>query len=181
MNRSSGTNSSANRYLYLLIIIAAAARILPHPANFAPIGALALFSGAHVRGKSGFAVPIVALLIGDALIGFYSPLVMAAVYVGFAASAGIGALLLRHKRTLTRYIAAVLASTLFFYFISNLAVWYTAYPHTTAGFLACYVNALPYLLRSLAGNVVYSLLLFGTYEYCVQTFLPQRAGVSPNR
>lgn len=166
-----------NRYLYLLIIIAAAARILPHPANFTPIGALGLFSGAHLRTKWTFAVPVAALLIGDFLIGFYSPLVMAAVYVGFAASAGIGALLLRGRRTPARYIMAVLAAALLFYFISNLAVWYTLYPHTAAGFLACYVTALPFLLRSLAGDAVYSLLLFGSYDYCLRTFLPQRANV----
>src|SRR5207253_7052667 len=55
------------------IAIAAVLRLVPHPSNFTPIGAMALFSGAYL-GRRGlaFVAPLGALLLSDALLGFYS-------------------------------------------------------------------------------------------------------------
>jgi len=45
-------------FALILVSIAAAARIAPHPWNFTPVGALALFSGAVVRDRRiAFAFP----------------------------------------------------------------------------------------------------------------------------
>src|SRR5688572_22104867 len=88
--RRSESTSSINELerkttvFYALIILAAVMRILPHPLNFTPIAALGLFAGAYAGGRLAWAVPLAALLIGDVFTGFYNPVVMACVYVGFA-------------------------------------------------------------------------------------------------
>src|SRR5260221_80719 len=56
----------------VLIVLAAALRIAPHPWNFTPVGAMALFSGAVLKDRRlAFLFPLVALFAGDA---FYATL-----------------------------------------------------------------------------------------------------------
>jgi hypothetical protein len=45
---------------------------LPHAANFAPIGAIALFGGVYLNKRLALVVPMVAMLISDYFIGFDS-------------------------------------------------------------------------------------------------------------
>ncbi|HEX6740653.1 MAG TPA: DUF6580 family putative transport protein, partial [Sphingomicrobium sp.] len=48
------------------ILVAAALRLLPHPPNFTPIGAIALFGGAYLGRQSlAFVAPLAALLLSD--------------------------------------------------------------------------------------------------------------------
>src|SRR3990172_7644502 len=70
----------------LIIGLAVAARLLPHPPNFAPIAAMALFGGAYLSPRYAILVPLLALFLGDLFIGFYSPVVMVSVYGSFASS-----------------------------------------------------------------------------------------------
>ena len=82
------------------MLSAAASRLLPHEPNFAPIAAIALFAGANYSQRwLAFAVPIAALLISDAIMGFYGAMEMAATYAGFAAVTCIGFLLRRNAIT----------------------------------------------------------------------------------
>lgn len=68
---------------YLLVIIGAFARMLPHGPNFTPIAALALFGAVYLKKRDGLWVPLAALAFSDFFIGFYHPLVMASVYGSF--------------------------------------------------------------------------------------------------
>ncbi|MFT7246937.1 MAG: hypothetical protein ACI82A_004317 [Candidatus Azotimanducaceae bacterium] len=63
--------------------VAALLRLLPHPLNMAPIGALGLFAGAHLDSRWACVVPLVALLLGDLLLGWFDFAVMLGVYTGF--------------------------------------------------------------------------------------------------
>ena len=56
----------------LLILFAAFSRLLPHPMNFAPVAAIALFAGAYLSKKYALIIPIAALVISDAILGFYN-------------------------------------------------------------------------------------------------------------
>src|SRR5690349_19500842 len=80
----------ARLFAILLAILAAAAlRLVPHPPNFTPIGAMALFSGAYL-GRNGlaFAAPLGALLLSDLVLGFYPG--MGFVYAATAAAVLVG-------------------------------------------------------------------------------------------
>jgi Family of unknown function (DUF6580) len=70
--------------IFTLIVLAAALRLAPHPWNFTPVGAIALFSGAMVRDRRlAFLFPLLVMFATDAIIGFnkLSPLVYASFFL----------------------------------------------------------------------------------------------------
>jgi len=165
MNLPSIHYPDRSQLLIILAIIAlvVAARLLPMPANVAPIGALGLFAGAFLPTRLAWLLPVGALLISDAVIGFYALPVMAMVYLGFAAGAIIGRVFLARRQSAARLAGAVLCSATVFFIMSNFAVWLSFYPNTLAGFIQCYVNAIPFFGRSLLGDALFASLMFGSY------------------
>src|SRR5437868_9916321 len=135
---------STSRLIALLsaIVAAAALRLVPHPPNFTPIGAMALFSGAYL-GRRGlaFVAPLAALFLSDLVLGFYHG--MATVYFSVALIVAIGWLAIP-RVTPIRVGAAAIASSVLFFTTTNLGMWLFSdfYPHTLAGFTACYVAAI---------------------------------------
>jgi hypothetical protein len=156
---------SSKSLVLLLVVITAAMRFLPHLDNFSPIGALAIFSGAYITDKRYFILPLVVLFIGDAVTGFYSAYVMIAVYVGFACSAVLAKLMLKRSISAHRFLVATILGALAFYMISNVGMWWVAYPQTPVGLLQCWAEGLPFLARSLAGDLIYGAALFGAIEW----------------
>ncbi|HTK81549.1 MAG TPA: DUF6580 family putative transport protein [Bacteroidota bacterium] len=155
-----------SRYLiaFVLILMAALSRLLPHPPNFAPITALALFGGVYLEKKHSFIVPIAAILISDYFIGFYTGMVW--VYASFLAIGLIG-LWLRDHRGIAQTIGATLAGSVLFFVVTNFGVWASAqvsYPHTMSGLLECYAAAIPFFRNTLLGDSVYVGVMFGAYE-----------------
>ncbi|MBA4321038.1 MAG: hypothetical protein C0412_21825, partial [Flavobacterium sp.] len=106
----------------LFILTAAGLRLLPHPPNFTPIAAIALFGAVYFSKKIALVLPIAAMAISDAFIGFYEPKLMIAVYGSFVLCAIIGFWLKKHKKWHNILGTSVLASLIFF-FITNFAVW----------------------------------------------------------
>ncbi len=151
----------------VFVVIGLLFRLLPHPANFSPIFAIALFGGTYLADRRlALVIPLVALFISDLFIGFYSPVVMISVYAGLILT-GILGLWLRNHKSVLNVVGAATASGIIFYLISNLGVWanpVSGYPKDLAGLIQCYVLALPFLKNTLASNLVYSAVLFGGYE-----------------
>ena len=153
------------RLIALLTAICAAAmmRLLPHPPNFSPIAAMALFSGAYLSKRPiAFVAPIAALLLSDLFLGVYPELVF--VYFSVAATVLIGWRLSKRKSA-GRVVVAALASSVLFYLVTNFGVWLVMdyYPKTLAGLVACYVAAIPFFQNTLAGDLVFAALLFGGF------------------
>jgi len=147
----------------LLIFLAAALRILPHPWNFTPIGAMAIFSGSLFRNRwAAVLLPLAALFAGDLFVGFHK--LMFAVYASFALSVAIGRWL-AESRTVARIGGAVFLGSAQFYVLTNFAMWAIAgfYPKTSAGLAACYLAGLPYFGNTLAGDALYAAVLFGSF------------------
>ena len=106
----------------VIIAIAAVLRIAPHPWNFTPVGAMALFSGAIIKDRRlAFAFPLLTLLAGDMFVGFYKLSVMLIVYASFLLSVLIGRFL-QGRRALPRIAGATLLGSLQFFLITNFAV-----------------------------------------------------------
>ncbi len=144
-----------------LILAAAASRLLPHPPNFTPIGAVALFGGACLADRRlAFLVPLAAMFMSDLVLGLHRG--MPVVYLCFALMACLGFRLRCHRRPLPVAAAAV-AGALLFYLVTNFAVWSHGklYPLTLDGLAACYVAAVPFLQNMLLGNLGYAALLYG--------------------
>ena len=146
----------------VLILLAAASRLLPHPPNFAPVAAIGLFAGAALGRRTAWLVPVAALLLSDAVIGFYHPTSMFWNYAGFAACLLLGSAILGPARSLPRFAGATLTSSIAFFALSNFGMWASGYyPRTLAGLVECYVAALPFFRNTLASDVVYTAALFG--------------------
>ncbi len=159
------------------MIVAAVSRALPHPANFAPLSAMALFGAATLRDrKLALAAPLLSLLASDLVLallyglglseawGFYPA--MWGVYAAMLAVTVLGFVLRRRGSALWRpmRIAGVgVVGAGLFYVVSNFAWWVSSgdYPLTAAGLLDCYLLGLPYFLKSLAGDAFYLTTLFG--------------------
>jgi hypothetical protein len=162
------------RIIALLSAIAAAAalRLVPHPPNFSPIDAMALFSGAYL-GRRGiaFVAPLAALFLSDLLLGFYHG--MATVYATVAMIVVIG-WWLSSKRTPLRIGVTAIMSSVTFFVITNFGMWLFSgfYPVTYAGLVACYTAAIPFFQNTVAGDLFYSVLLFGGFALA-QHLLPQ--------
>lgn len=153
-----------------LILMVAALRLLPHPPNFAPIGAMALFGGACFADKRvAFLAPLLAMLASDLAIGLLAgdlwlglhPF-LPFVYGSFALIVCLG-FWLRQRRSVVPIAAAVLTGAVLFFVLTNIGQWYLSpmYSKTWAGLGACYVAAVPFFHNTLLSNAVYATLLFG--------------------
>jgi hypothetical protein len=145
-----------------MILAAAAARLLPHPPNFTPIGALALFGGACLAdARLALLMTGGALLLSDLVIGPHDQ--MAAVYAAFALVVVLGRWVLRRRRSGPRVAGAAVVASILFFLVSNFGVWLggALYPRTLEGLAACYVAAIPFFGATLLGDVVYAAALFG--------------------
>jgi hypothetical protein len=149
-----------------LIVLALVGRLIPHPDNFTPMLAVALFGGAMLSGRMAYWIPLVAMFLSDLLLGNSITWMTPVIYGCFAVGAGLGRWL-GQSRTWTKTGLAVLAGSILFYVATNFAVWATPnglYPHTLDGLIECYVMALPFFRNEIAGNFVWSATLFGLFE-----------------
>ncbi len=163
--------------LVLIVLLAAFSRLIPHPPNFAPIGAMSLFGAAYFSRKYlAFVVPIGAMWLSDLLLNnviygqyfdhfvwFYNGFYWT--YAAFIFIGLIGFGLLKKVRPVNLLIASLSASVVFF-LVSNFGVWAsgTMYPNTFSGLMSCYAAGLPFLKNTLIGDLAYSGALFGIFE-----------------
>jgi len=156
-----------NRSLLLagaMIILAIVTRFIPHPFNFTAVGAIALFGGATIRDKRyAFLIPLLALLISDAVLGFH--ISMIPVYACFAFTVLLG-ITIQHKHNAPRVVLASLVSSVVFFLVTNLPVWYmdlSLYPVSFAGTMQSYSMAIPFFFNQAAGDLFYNGILFTGY------------------
>lgn len=170
---------------YVLMLLAAASRFLPHPPNVACLGAIGLFAGCYMSGRKAYLVPLFALSLSDVVgylfsvpgMGFYHPITMLTVYLGVLAAVPVGRWVGRNSAIWRRPAGAVVTSTLFF-LVSNFGVWLAGwYSMTLGGLIACYAAAIPFYGLTLTGDLVYTVVLFGAWELSGQ----KNRGVSASR
>lgn len=160
------------------IIIAALTRLLPHAYNFTPLGAIALFGAAYFTEKKwALIIPVLAFWMSDLLL---NNITYAAYYEGFtwftngmlytygsiAMIVVLGYYLLK-KITFGRVLTGAFGASVIFFIISNFGVWISGsmYPLTMEGLITCYTAAIPFFHYTIAGNIIYSAVLFGGYEW----------------
>lgn len=149
----------------LLVILAAASRLLPHAPGFVAVTGASMFAGWYLRrGSMAFLVPLVILSVSDLVLGFYQPLLMLAVYAVAIAPVMMGRLL-RGNATPLRLTASALCCSVLSLVTINFFVWLTSawYAKTATGLLECYVAALPFFKYRLAGDCCSVAICFGIY------------------
>ena len=166
--------------LVSLVLAAAASRLLPHAPNFGPVAAIALFSGVQfTRARQAYLVPLLAMLVSDAIIGFHSTVPF--VYAGLLFTTFLGQQI-QAKAGIPRVLGASVLSTAVFFLLTNLGVWLVGgmYPMTAQGLAVCYWAAIPFLGNSLVGDLFFVGALFGSL-HLIRTYVPSlRAAPQPS-
>ncbi|MDZ4350204.1 MAG: DUF6580 family putative transport protein [Xanthomonadaceae bacterium] len=173
-NAASPRLKTAPVVLTAMIVVAALTRLLPHPPNFAPMEAMALFGGAWFAARHwALVVPLAAMLISDLALagilgGDYAAYMFtfdhALVYASIVAITLLG-FALRGRVTGTRLLGYSLAGSVLFFLVTNLGSWLALpiYPATPAGLLAAYAAGIPFFQWTVLGTLFYSAILFGGF------------------
>lgn len=148
---------------YALIAAAVLLRLVPHASNFQPLDALALYGGAVLPGAWAFVVPLAAVALSDAVLGFYGA-GMVWVYAAYVVIVILGRAALR-RRSVGRVAGTALAAAVVFYLITNFGEWTgPLYPHTPAGLAASFIAGIPFFGNTLLSDLGYTLALFGIHD-----------------
>jgi hypothetical protein len=164
-------NSGFQPIAFTLTVVAALLRLAPHPPNFAPVGGVALFGGARLRGWQAYLVPVLAMLVTDPILSHsagYAAYSWASVviYACFLINVLLGRVFLRNSMSPARIASVAVAGSVQFYLLTNLYEWWrgmSQYPHTIGGLATCYIAALPFFGRTLLADLFYSGALFGLH------------------
>jgi hypothetical protein len=170
-------NEKQSRWLsFGLTILSSLGRLVPHAPNVTPVGGSCLFAGSRVSGFWAYLLPLAVMIATDPIVGhaggaqsgysWASPVI----YASFMINVWIGRRMLRSVTPIRVGVAAFLCSLQFF-LLTNLATWATVvathdplYTPNFAGLMTCYIEALPFWGRTLAGDLLFSGALFGLYE-----------------
>jgi hypothetical protein len=157
--------------LAVLIALGVAGRLLPHPPNFTPMAAIALFAGFIFMKRYMAVVAVVAAMLltdyfafgylspdwfaSKSMIVVYLALLFPIVFRGF----------LQKKLGVLRIAGAALVSSTVFFVATNFAVWAFSpmYEKTFAGLVLCYTMAIPFFQHTIAGDMMWSGVIFGSY------------------
>lgn len=154
-----------------LTVLAALVRLVPHPPNFAPIGGMALFGGARLKGWQAYLIPLLAMMVTDPILsrlsGFPAYSAMTPVIYGcFMLNVLMGRFLLSNTVSPVRIGGVALLASTQFFLITNFFVWLGSgvfYSHDVAGLTACYVAAIPFFGRTILADLFYSGILFSAH------------------
>lgn len=162
-----------------LIVVAALTRIMPHPVNFGPLTAIALFTGALLpkRWMAVLAVVLSAMLsdvlVNAVLYSYYDlTYVVSAgalgLYACYAAFIFLGSGL--QNPAVKAVAGRSLTASVIFFLVSNALVWASGsmYPTTFGGLMAAYAAGLPFFHYTILGDLVYSGVLFAGFAAIMQ-------------
>lgn len=176
----------STRFLFIasVILLVAFSRIIPHPLNFSPLGAIGLFGAAYFSKKwQAFLIPMVATFLSDLFInnvlyaqyypnftwfyeGFYWQ------YASYLLITLVGIFVFKKVNT-SRIVIGALSSTAIFFLVSNMGCWVgnPAYPQNMGGLMACYAAGIPFLKATLMGDLFFSGIMFGTFYFAERRIL----------
>jgi hypothetical protein len=162
------TKARADLWMDLLLVVFligfdVLARLLPHAYGFMPVAASGLFAARVLRMPAlAVIVPIAAMAISGMALGAEDWRVLLFVYAGLALPALAG-MLTRSRRGAMPVVVTMISCSLAFFALSNFAVWAFSgmYPFTAQGLAECYIAALPFLDKTVMGDLFWTGVLFG--------------------
>lgn len=174
-----------------IITLVAVSRLLPHPPNFAPLGAIAVFSSVTFGNKFlKYVFPILLAVITDFILvltvnaAFSSPAAHFSAFGTYIIYAtyplmGIMAHYINTKGSVhtqpKKIMGLSLMYSIFFFIVSNFVVWLGGwYGYSIAGLSACYIAAIPFFQNTLGGDLFYNAVLFGSYYWLTKVATNQQ-------
>ena len=146
-----------------LVALDVTARLLPHAPGVWPVAATALFAGRTLRLPAlALIVPLAAVILSNVALANDDWAVTLVVFAAVTVPVFAG-MLIRNRRGALPIAAAMVSCSLIFFATTNFAVWAFngMYPMTWDGLVACYVAALPFLDRTVFGDLFWAASLFG--------------------
>ena len=157
----------------VMVLLCVVGRVIPHPPNFAPVGATAVFAGRTLPLPAAVLLVMVSMLAsnaalafihGWAVVGAVTPFVLG----GFALQTVLGRAL-RARRG--GALAAAGLGAVGFFVLSNLGVWIAGgCAGEAAGLTAVYIAAIPFFGGTLAGDLIWTLILTQTHAVLARRF-----------
>jgi hypothetical protein len=131
-----------------LAVLAGLVRLIPHPFNLTPVGALGLFGGARLRPWLAATLPLAVMAVTDLILKWALdyPAFNPYVYGCFLANVLLGRLLAR-TQSWVRIGGLAVAGSVLFFVVTNFGVWLgsSVPPETLAtGAAYAYVQDSPY-------------------------------------
>lgn len=177
---------------YLVLLLAALSRLLPHSLggiglNFTAVGGGLLFFGAR-RSRSEAVVGGVVMALTDVYLTYFVygyPFHLRDYAVTWAWYVGVcllGGALLR-RASVPRAAVAVFCGATSFFLLSNFVVWAGSgmYPHSLAGLAACYGLAVPFYANDLVSTALTTAVLFGLPVVAKQIVAGWRQALEPRQ
>ena len=155
--------------LCIIIFLVSLTRIFPHPPNFTPILALAIFGGAYFPNKiAALTLPVIAMFLSDLILGFHSQ--MYVVYGTIVILSFLGNII--KTKNIKNLVISGLAGSLFFFIITNFSVWISGslYPLTFDGLIQCYIMAIPFFHNTLISTLLFISVLFFGYNFAEKKY-----------
>ena len=155
-------NKLENYLGLVLVALGILFRVLPHPDNFTPVMAIALFSGVVLAPRIALVVPLIVMMASDLIIGPHAlyPLTWGSFFLVSLLGAAI-----RKDVKVGRIFLGTLGGSALFYLVTNLGVFVfqNMYEKSLSGLIQCYVMALPFFRNALLGDLFFSGLFFGVF------------------
>jgi hypothetical protein len=164
-------------YIIFVIFLGIFYRLIPHFPNFSPLYSISVFSSIlpieldnkfnKLLKYISFLIPLIILFITDLILGFYKGMIFN--YLAFLSYSIFSYFIFNKYSKLSKTILGVVlsvGSSIYFFIISNFGVWLLTdmYSKDLTGFILCYINALPFLNNSIISSIIFSILIFYTYE-----------------
>ena len=164
---------SSGIIVLVLILVAATTRIINaqmHLPNYAPLIALSVFGGAIIRDRKwlAFLVPVFGQLLADVYFslftqipGFYNIAGMLFNYGGLLAATYLGTRMVMKP---ANALFTTLGGAVVFFIISNFGYFLQGWNgYSLLGLKTTYTQAIPFFKSSFEGNMVASVVLFGSW------------------
>ena len=155
-----------------IILILTISRLIPHPPNFTPIGAMAILAGLLIKDlRLAIAIPLAAMLLSDLIIGLHNSLLY--VYAAIVIIVLCNRYLLKNIRLSSLGVSSLLSAIIFF-LVTNFGAWlsHDLYPRTANGLLQAYVAGIPFFY-----NTLLSTLFFIGISAATLTFASKRLAI----
>lgn len=157
-----------------------ALRLIPHPPNAVPMGALAIFAGASLPRRWAWLLPVVVMALSDLVIdsAMGRPLMDVSRWIIYGTIAGttfIGPLAKRFSGRLWLLPALSFAASVIFFITTNFGAWLSlattsqgswlspafAYPLSLSGLISAYVQGIPFFQNTVLADLAGTVVLFG--------------------
>ena len=159
------------KLLICWMVLGILGRLIPHPPNITPMLALCLLSTRWFSPRLALLASLGTWISSDIALSLIYHYPMASWWSYFSVSGMAGVVLLgafaaSKSRSPTMWFVTLGVGSVSFWLWSNLGVWLYSgfYTHTVPGLQACYINALPFLGRSLVGDFIWGAVLYKVLE-----------------